>query len=581
MEAESILAVDIGTDWTHAALIDTVEGEYRYVASAEAPSTWDRPVSDVCSGVRYALREITAITGRPLVDDQNGLTRPENRDGSGVDSLVFTSSAAPPVRVLIAGLTRDLSVDTAVRCAEFICSTVSGLIVWDESGQGWDTDQLRALHRDPPDVVLIVGGVDTGPVSPLVEMVRVLAATFGSLPEDRKPVLLFGANQDARRPAASTIGGRLEFRAVDNVRPSLNVETISEARLELERIYRRAKVERLPGFEHLRDWSERPILPTPVSMESMLRFMWRQNDLERGILGLDVGSHSTHALIATSDGLLSYLDRGTGCGRGVRQVMDASGLYALLRWVPKMIRPGEARTRLANVEMRPASISQTVEDLMLVQAVAREATRQTLRRACARWHGVASGFEEGAVPPMDLIIVRGGVFAYAPHPGQVALTVMDGVQPVGVSRLALDWASMLPQLGALARWMPLATTQVVERDALLELGTLVAPAGRVRDGQVAVRAHLHRDDSSTAEVRVPFGTIRRMPLRAGQTGTLELRPHRRLDIGLGKAGVGVKVKVRGGALGVIIDGRGRPLELPGDNRERLLRMQQWVRVMHG
>jgi len=579
-DAESILAVDIGTDWTHIVLIDRVEGEYRYVASTAAPSTWEQPVSDVTSGVRYATRDIEAITGRTLVDDREGLISPERRDGSGVDELVITSSAAPPVRVLIAGLTRDLSVETAVRCAEFICSTVTDMIVWDEGGQGWDTDHLRKLHRDPPDVVLIVGGVDTGPVTPLVEMVRVLGATFGSLPEDQKPVLLFAANQDARRPAAGTISGRLDFRVVDNVRPAVDVETISEARLELEKIYRKAKIERLPGIDSLRAWCDIPILPTPVSLESMLRLLWQQNDLERGILGLDVGSYSTHALVATDAGLLSHLNRGVGCGRGLRQVMDSTGLYSLLRWVPKVMRPGEARARLTNMEMRPASISQTMEDLMLAQAVAREAAWQTLSRARARWGVTEPLFGTGSMPPLDLIVVRGGVFASAPHLGQVALTVMDGVQPVGVSRIVLDWASMLPQLGALAHQTPMATAQVAQRDALVELGTLVAPLGRIRDGQVAVRAYLHRDDGPSLEVRVPFGSIRRMPLRADQTATLELRPHRRLDIGLGKAGVGAKMKVRGGALGVVIDGRGRPLELPADNRERLLRLQQWVRMMH-
>ena len=231
------------------------------------------------------------------------------------------------------------------------------------------------------------------------------------------------------------------------------------------------------------------------------------------------------------------------------------------------------------MEMRPASISQTTQDLMLVQAVAREATRQTLKKARSQWPSMGLFSEDGLMPPLDLIVVRGGVFAYAPHPGQVSLMVIDAVQPIGVTRLVLDWASMLPQLGALARFSPLATAQVTQYDALMELGTVVSPVGRVREGQVAVKVNLQRDDSTQVELKVPFGAIRRIPLRADQTGILELRPHRKLDIGMGKAGIGVKVKVRGGVLGIIIDARGRPLELPIDNRERLLRLQQWLRLM--
>jgi len=578
-DPESIVAVDIGADWTHAVLIDVVEGEYRYITSAEAPSTWEPPESDVTVGVRDAIAELGVVAGRQLLDDGKELIRPEQRNGSGVDTCVVTSSAAPPLRVLIAGLTRDLSVQTARRCAEFMCSTVSDVIVWDERDGGWDTDHLQRLYDDPPDVVLVVGGVDTGPVAPLVEMARVLAATFGSLDEDRKPVLLFAANQDARRPVASVIGGRLDLRVVDNVRPTLDTESISEARLELEKIYQKAKIEGLPGFEHLRGWCQAPAEPTSVSVEAMVRFLNQQYGFQRGVLALDVGSHSTHVALASGDGLLSFLHRGVGCGRGLRQVMDSSGLYGLLKWVPVAMRPGEARVRLANMEMRPATISQTVQDLMLVQAVAREAAITTLAQARAHWPPATSSPEGDLMPLLDLIVVRGGVFSYAPHPGQVALMVMDAIQPVGVSRLVLDWASMLPQLGALARILPLATAQVVQRDALMELGTVIAPTGRVREGQTAVKVRLQRDDSTEVELKVPFGTLRRVPLRADQTAILELRPHRKLDVGMGKAGVGVRTKLRGGILGVVIDARGRPLELPSEGRGRLLRLQQWLRLM--
>lgn len=579
LDTESIVAVDIGADWTHAILIDTVEGEYRYIASAAAPSTWEQPESDVTTGVRSALRELTAVADRPFLDDHEELITPEQRNGSGVDALIVTASAAPPLRVLVAGLTRDLSIETALRCAEFICSTVCDVIVWDESSQGWDTNHLQRLYEEPPDVVLIVGGVDTGPVTPLVEMARVLTATFGSVEEDRKPVLLFAANQDARRPVAATIGGRLDLRVVDNVRPTLDTESVSEARVELEKIYQEVKIERLPGFEHLKRWCEVPALPTSVSLESIVRFLNQQYNLQHGVFALDIGSHSTHVIVASHDGLLSFLNRGTGCGRGLGQVMDSSGLYGLLKWIPIAMRPGEARTRLANMEMRPASISQTTQDLMLVQAAAREATLQTLELAHAQWSPMRSASADGLMPPLDLIVVRGGVFAYAPHPGQVALMIMDAVQPIGISRLVLDWASMLPQLGALARLLPLATAQVVQHDALMELGTVVSPIGQVREGQVAVKVKLRRDDNTEVELKVPFGTIRRIPLRADQTGSLELRPHHKLDIGMGKAGLGVKVKIRGGVMGVIIDARSRPLRLPTDNRERLLRLQQWLRLM--
>jgi hypothetical protein len=525
------------------------------------------------------LGDLRTTVGRPFFDTNDELIIPEQRNGSGVDELIVTSSAAPPLRVLVAGLTRDLSVDTARRCAEFICSTVYDIIAWDTRGSGWDTKRLQGLYDDPPDVIMVVGGVDTGPVGPVSEMVRVLTATFSSLEKGQQPVNLFAGNQDARRPVATAIGGRLELRVVENVRPTLATESISEARLELQKLYRELKIDRLPGFDHLKRWSKDPALPTPVSFEAVLRLLSHQYDLEHGVLGLDVGSYSTQILMASEAGLLSFLQRGTGCGRGLRRVLDIAGLYELLLRVPIAMKPGEARTRLANIEMRPASISQTFQDLMLVQAVGREAASQTLAAARAKWKELGGHADGSLMPPLDMIVVRGGVFSHAPHPGQVALMALDALQPTGVTRLLLDWASMLPQLGALSRSLPLATTQVLQRDALMELGTIISPIGQAREGQLAVKAKLQRDDSTVVEFQVPAGSIRRVPLRAEQTGILELRPSHRFDIGLGRPGAGGKVKIHGGVLGLVIDARGRPLAVPSDNRERLLRMQQWLRTM--
>jgi hypothetical protein len=51
-----------------------------------------------------------------------------------------------------------------------------------------------------------------------------------------------------------------------------------------------------------------------------------------------------------------------------------------------------------------------------------------------------------------------------------------------------------------------------------------------------------------------------------------------VDIGRGLGRGGKPYKVQGGAVGLIIDARGRPLvnALPSDADERLQRVQQWL-----
>jgi hypothetical protein len=68
----------------------------------------------------------------------------------------------------------------------------------------------------------------------------------------------------------------------------------------------------------------------------------------------------------------------------------------------------------------------------------------------------------------------------------------------------------------------------------------------------------------------------RLPLGPGEYGKLTLIPERGVDIGLGMPGRTGIFRVSGGAVGLILDGRGRPLRLPGREEERIEMNQKWL-----
>ncbi len=69
-----------------------------------------------------------------------------------------------------------------------------------------------------------------------------------------------------------------------------------------------------------------------------------------------------------------------------------------------------------------------------------------------------------------------------------------------------------------------------------------------------------------------------LPLAAGETAEVTVRPERRFDAGEGK-GATVTRTVTGGAAGIILDGRGRPLALPKDSAARIARLKQWLAAL--
>ena len=59
----------------------------------------------------------------------------------------------------------------------------------------------------------------------------------------------------------------------------------------------------------------------------------------------------------------------------------------------------------------------------------------------------------------------------------------------------------------------------------------------------------------------------------------QLTPSRNIDIGAGKGEI-INTKIYGGYVGILLDGRGRPLELPEDDSERITKLQEWSKVVN-
>lgn len=82
LEAESLLAIDIGSVNTRAFLFDIVGGSYRFIASGAAPTTYASP-DDVLIGALAALERLQEVTGRI---DRAGICRVARQPGCAVYS---------------------------------------------------------------------------------------------------------------------------------------------------------------------------------------------------------------------------------------------------------------------------------------------------------------------------------------------------------------------------------------------------------------------------------------------------------------------------------------------------------------
>jgi hypothetical protein len=579
VNAESLLAIDVGGTTTRAILFDVVDGRYRYLGSGTAPSTAQAPYLDVSEGIRIALDRLQAVTGRSLVGGDERLIIPAKDDGSGVDALTATLSAGPPLRVVVMGLLEDVSLESARRLAATTYTRIVDTIGLNDRRK--PEERIDAIVRLRPDLILAAGGTERGASQSVLRLLESVGLASYLLPEDLRPDVLFTGNQALNGEVENVLGKLVRLHLAPNVRPSLDMEQLAATQVHLWNIYRTIRGRKMGGVEDLDSWAGGGLLPTGAAFGRIIRFLSKVYDPAKGVLGVDVGASATTIAGAFNGELILGVYPQFGLGRGMSELLDYCSLESIARWLHVEVPTSYLREYLFQKSLYPASIPATLEDLMIEQAVARQSIQLSIRSTSSGFPAKAQRYGASALPWFEPIVATGSVVTRAPNLGQALLLMLDGIQPTGVTTAVIDQNHISAALGAAAGLNPVMAIQVLETSTFLNLGTVVTAQGEARYGTPVVRVRMVYEDGHETGVEVKQGAIEILPLPAGQTAKLHLTPLHRYDVGMGGAGRGGGLRVTGGALGVVIDARGRPIQLPDDPGRRRELIGKWRWTLEG
>ena len=158
------------------------------------------------------------------------------------------------------------------------------------------------------------------------------------------------------------------------------------------------------------------------------------------------------------------------------------------------------------------------------------------------------------------------------------MMMIDAFMPEGITRLAVDSIFMMPQLGVLAQVNKEASMQVFNRDCLINLGTCIAPVGKSGEGKPCMSVEITMSDGSIIQKDVKIGDMVVIPLPDGESAKVSIDPRSGFDVGEGNGKI-LEAEVTGGVVGIIIDARGRPLQLQKDSAKRVGKLQEWAEAM--
>jgi uncharacterized protein (TIGR01319 family) len=588
---QSILATDCGSTTTKAILIEKQGESYRLIVRGEAPTTVEAPFEDVTKGVLNAVREVEELAGRKILEGERIISPQAGKEG--VDLYLSTSSAGGGLQMMVAGVVKTMTAESAARAA-----LGAGAIVMDTlaSNDGrLPHERIERIRTLRPDMILLSGGIDGGTITHVVEMAELIAAAdpkprFGTGYE--LPVIYAG-NKDAREAVEKTLSAKSALKTVDNLRPVLERENLAPARNAIHDLFMEHVMAHAPGYKKLMSWTPVPIMPTPGAVGLIIQAVAEREKITA--VGVDIGGATTDVFSVFQNVFNRTVSANLGMSYSISNVLAETGLANILRWVPFEMDEADLRNRIRNKMIRPTTIPQSLQELEIEQAIAREALRLAFiqhksmavgLKGVQQERTISDAFDQTAtgetlINMMDLniLIGSGGVLSHAPRRAQSALMMIDAFATCGVTMLAVDSIFMAPQLGVLSTVHPQAATEVFDKDCLIRLGSSVCAVGEGKEGTPGFKIKITRHSGEVLEGAVNAGQMALLPLPVLEKARAVIEPSRNFDLGAGKGKV-LETEVEGGVVGIVLDGRGRPLVLPEDRVKRVQKLQEWNKALN-
>ncbi len=582
-----IVATDCGSTTTKAILIEKVGDTYRQTYRGEAPTTVEAPFEDVTRGVLNAIAEIEELSGRKILDGDQILT-PCRDEKTGVDIYISTSSAGGGLQMMVTGVVQNMTGESAQRAALGAGAIVIDVLAANDGRL--PHEKIERIRTMRPDMILMAGGTDGGAVNHVVEMAEYVAAAE---PRPRfgvtyKLPLIYAGNKEAQPQVRKILEEKSALVVTDNIRPVLERENLAPARNKIHDLFLEHVMQQAPGYKKLMEMAGAPIMPTPAAVGLIMEAIAKREHLN--LIGVDIGGATTDVFSVFEGVFNRTVSANLGMSYSVSNVLAEAGLANIMRWVPFTIDEQTLRNRIKNKMIRPTTIPQTLDELQIEQAIAREALRLALihhkslatgLKGVQQERTISDVFEQQAsgkslidMLKLDLIVGSGGILSHAPRRIQSMLMMVDAYEPMGCTRLSVDSIFMMPHLGVLSTINEKAATDVFVRDCMVYLGTCVAPIGQGKDGEVCADVEITWPDGKLTKEQLKFGELKLFPLEAEQKATIKVQPAKGVNMGAG-AGLAMTKEVHGGVVGLLLDGRGRPLKLPAEQQARVASLTKW------
>ena len=571
-----ILATDCGSTTTKAILIEFINDEYRLTFRGEAPTTVEAPFEDVTCGVINSIIELEELSGRKILINDKIISPRDNN--VGVDLYISTSSAGGGLQMMVGGVVKNMTGESAQRAALGAGSIVMDIIASND-GRKYH-EKVQKIRQLRPDMILLSGGVDGGTKSHVVELTEIIKTANPNprLGNSFKIPIIYAGNKDAIDDIKKRLEDITDLKIVDNIRPTLDQENLKPSRDKIHDLFMEHVMAQAPGYNKLLAWTDYPIIPTPGAVGEIIKKIAFNEKIS--VVGVDIGGATTDVFSVFNKKFNRTVSANYGMSYSICNVLAETGIKNISRWLSSSIDEKDLTNRIANKMIRPTTIPQTLEELIIEQSIAREALRlsfiqhkefavslkgiQQERTISDTFDQTMSGETLVNMNELDMIVGSGGVLSHAPRREQAYRMLVDAFLPEGITEIAVDSIFMMPQLGVLSEVHEKAAVEVFNKDCLVRLGTCIAPVGSNNNSN-EVLEYSFEFNNKKVEGILKFGEIILIDVNYISVKTKLIMKENYTINGLSE----FQDDIYGGEVGIMLDGRGRPFDFNTFNKDSI------------
>jgi hypothetical protein len=572
------ISLDIGRINTRAAYFGIEDGKFRLGGFAKESTDLNRGLH---LGIGQAIQALQTTSGQVIQNDVGGLIMPVNAHGEGVDLVALTVSAGPEIKTGLLGLAESGSIYAGRALIDSL--PLKPIIELDLYSLLDDAGAINALFEARPELMLITGGEVFGTGEHVQQWIDIVRLVCQQCRDAFKPTVIYAGNLVDQVYARRRLEPVTNLLITSNLMPETGTIELQAAQNLLETVILNKWKSNLPGYTEFSKLTRGLEKLSSQSHGRMVRYLGRQGASQagtsqvKGVLAIDLGGSST--VLSAAQGLNSATVNLPTC-LSQSDVITDDFIRDVHRWTAAPVSKQMVHQFLAHLAVHPFIIPENLTELAISQAFA----SRRIVKACnkfSEYHHWFNYNQTGLNTQYEPVILSGSVFTSSPAIGETILMLLNGMQLSGITTLVLDRHHLLPQLGTIAAVEPILPVHILASSVFENLGTVLVPVSSAAEGKALMKVRVSVDSGKQYEVDIVQGTLRRIVVPPGVSAVLKIMPERHTDIGFGGKGIGGQIKVKGGALGVVVDARGRPINLPEDDESRVEILRKWLWSLGG